>query len=124
MKAAGREDSQVVELDKSDPKARSLRYDDTRRAGLYRMQWTDPVLGEVTRLFASSPDIRESDLTALRPDELKRLLGKLNPAIIPFGANPAEAASVTEMWRTAIWVLLGLVLVESALAAWIGRESR
>src|SRR5262249_31156780 len=121
----GKAEPDVVVIDKSNAKAPELRYDKTLHAGFYRLEWKDPLLGDTSRLFAVSPDVRESNLAPLRGEDLKNLLGKLNPTIIHFGDAKASAShAATELWRTAIWVLLGLVAVESCLAAWIGRESR
>ena len=69
VKPPGREDPQVVAVDKSDPKFPQLRYDKTARAGFYRMEWKDPVLGSMSRLFAASPDVRESNLAPISRDE-------------------------------------------------------
>jgi hypothetical protein len=125
VKAPGREDPQVVPVDKSDPKSPQLRFDKTARAGFYRMEWKDPLLGSLSRLFAASPDVRESNLAAIQTGDLKNLVGKLNPQIVRLGEKRADAGGAgTELWRTAIWALLGLVVVESCLAAWVGRESR
>ena len=125
VKSPGREDPQVVAVDKSDPKFPQLRYDKTARAGFYRMEWNDPVQGSLSRLFAVSPDIRESNLAPIQTGELKNLIGKLNPQLVHLGEKRADASAAgTELWRTAIWGLLGLVVVESCLAAWVGRESR
>jgi hypothetical protein len=125
VKSPGREDPQVVPVDKSDPKFPQLRYDKTARAGFYRMEWKDPVVGSMSRLFAASPDVRESNLAPIALSELKNLVGKLNPQIVRLGEKRADASGAgTELWRTAVWGLLGLVVVESCLAAWVGRESR
>jgi hypothetical protein len=125
VKSPGREDPQVVAVDKSDSKIPQLRYDKTARAGFYRMEWKDPVQGSLSRLFAVSPDIRESNLAPIQTGELKNLIGKLNPQLVHLGEKRADASAAgTELWRTAIWGLLGLVVVESCLAAWVGRESR
>jgi hypothetical protein len=125
VKAPGREDPQVVPVDKSDPKFPQLRFEKTARAGFYRMEWKDPVLGSLSRLFAASPDVRESNLVAIGTGDLKNLVGKLNPQIVRLGEKRADAGGAgTELWRTAIWTLLGLVVAESCLAAWVGRESR
>jgi len=125
VKSPGREDPQVVPVDKSDPKFPQLRYDKTARAGFYRMEWKDPVVGSMSRLFAASPDVRESNLAPIAMSELKNLVGKLNPQIVRLGEKKADASGAgTELWRTAVWGLLGLVVVESCLAAWVGRESR
>jgi len=125
IKAPGRDDPQVVPVDKSNPKFPQLRFDKTARAGFYRMEWKDPVMGNLSRLFAASPDVRESNLAPIQTAELKNFVGKLNPQVVRLGEKRADASgSGTELWRTAIWALLALVVVESCLAAWVGRESR
>jgi Aerotolerance regulator N-terminal len=125
VKLPGRDDPQVVAVDRTDPKLPQLRFDKTARAGFYHMEWKDPVMGSLSRLFAASPDVRESNLAPIPTSELKNLIGKLNPQIVRLGENKAgTGAAGTELWRTAIWCLLGLIVVESCLAAWVGRESR
>ena len=79
----------------------------------------------LSRLFAASPDVRESNLAPIQTAELKNFVGKLNPQVVRLGEKRADASGAgTELWRSAIWALLALVVVESCLAAWVGRESR
>lgn len=125
VKAPGHDDPQVVAVDKSNPKFPQLRFDKTAQAGFYRMEWKDPVLGNLARLFAASPDARESNLAPIQMSELKTLVGKLRPEVVRLGEKRADAGGAgTELWRTAVWTLLGLVVVESCLAAWVGKEKR
>ena len=89
------------------------------------MEWKDPVLGSFSRLFAVSPDVRESSLAPIDLGELKNLIGKVKPQIVRLGEKRADAnIAGHELWRTAIWGLLGLVVMESCLAAWVGREPK
>ncbi len=124
VKPAGRERAEVAAVDRSDPKAPTLRFDKTLQAGFYIMEWKDPVLGDLSRLFAVSPDVRESNLAVIRTDELKTLLARLDPQIVRLGETRVESGgSATELWRSVVWGLLALIVVESCLAAWVGRAS-
>ncbi len=54
---------------------RSLVCADTRRAGLYKLQWQDAQAGAGTDLFAVNPDVRESALARIADDDLRKLWG-------------------------------------------------
>lgn len=113
----------AVSIDQSTPDAPYLNYDRTTRAGIYRMKWQDPALGETSQIFAVSPDIRESKLAALPEAQLARWLSPLKPTIVRFGGESLSlAAGSAELWRSAVIGLLALVVIESSLAAWVGRE--
>jgi hypothetical protein len=87
------------------------------------MSWEDPVHGARSHRFAASPDTRESDLARLPADQLKRLMGKLEFEVVPFsGESLRLEAEATELWPALAMALLILVVLESPLAAWVGRE--
>ena len=75
------------------------------------------------RVFAVNPSAEESDLTPIEHEQLRRLLSPLDVEIIAMGATEVTlAAKSIELWRTVAFTLMGLVLFESALATWVGRE--
>ncbi|HTQ40349.1 MAG TPA: BatA domain-containing protein [Pirellulales bacterium] len=101
----------------------TLAYSDTRRAGLYRLNWQTPPSGAGNDLFAVNPDARESDLTPITADELKNLWGELQPEIIAAGAPDADLTTRgEEIWRPLAMCLLGLMAVEACFATWVGRQ--
>lgn len=97
---------------------------DTRTAGLYRISWEEGPLGVQQDLYAANPDPRESALERIEPAELKGLLGPLDVEIIESRGDPSGLFSPTgrEIWHELAWVLLGLLVVESIFAAWVGRS--
>jgi hypothetical protein len=119
----GQEPHEVLPVDMSIPDAPQLSYERTRRAGVYEMRWQDPILGDLTQLFAVSPDVRESNLAPLSESQLSSFLGAVNPSVTRFGGDAMNlSAGAAELWRSAVFVLLVLVVLESSLAAWVGRE--
>jgi hypothetical protein len=105
------------------PTDRGLRYDDTRRAGLYRMAWRDSVSGASSETFAVNPDARESQLARLDSAQFKKLWGALDPDVIAVGASADAALAVRghEIWRVLATGLLGMLVVEACFARWCGR---
>jgi len=100
-----------------------LSYSDTRRAGLYRMNWQAEPGGPGSDLFAVNPDARESDLTTISHDELKSLWGDLKPEIFSAGATDSGLATRgQEIWRPLAMCLLGLMAFEACFATWVGRQ--
>jgi hypothetical protein len=87
------------------------------------MTWKDAQGAAQSSLFAVSPDVTESKLEPIGDDELTSLFGNLTPTIVHYteglAATPAQGR---EIWRTLAATLLALLLVESALAVWVGRE--
>lgn len=94
---------------------------DTRRAGLYRVSWDEGPLGTQQDIFASNPDVRESDLDRIAAADLKPMLGPLK---VEIAAARGDAFSATgrEIWHEMAWVLLGLLIIEPILASWVGRS--
>ena len=97
---------------------------DTRRAGLYRLAWDEGPLGTQQDLFASNPDRRESPLDRIAEKDLKTILDPLTVEIISARGEGIDAFSPTgrEAWHPLAWGLLGLLIVEPILAAWVGRS--
>ena len=97
---------------------------DTRQAGLYRLAWDEGMLGAQQDLFASNPDPRESGLDRLGPADFKKLLAPLKVDLAVAKGDGTDTPSTTgrEVWHEMAWGLLGLLLVEPILAAWVGRS--
>jgi hypothetical protein len=108
----------------SPPGRRTLRYADTRRAGLYKASWRDSVSGPTSETFAVNPDVRESQLERMPVEEFKKSWGVMEPEVISLGVKTDAALSVhgQEIWRALATGLLGLLLVESCFARWCGRQ--
>jgi hypothetical protein len=107
------------------PAVATLVYDDTRRAGIYRLTWQATPGGAAADLYAVQPDRRESDLRPIAEEELKALFGGAErvEVITPQpGAPLMLAVQGKEIWRSLAACLLGLLLVESGLATWAGRQ--
>ncbi len=99
-----------------------LRYDHTIRAGIYTMSWKDAAGKEQSHQYSVNGDKAESDLEPIADDQLKHLLGNLQPPIIHYGAQAMLSGPGREIWRTLAMTLMGLLLVETLLAVWVGRE--
>ena len=104
--------------------ASAIDLPDTRKAGLYRITWDEGTLGTQADLFASNPDPRESGLERLPTPDLKKLLAPLtvDVAVAKGDGTDAPAATGREVWHELAWGLLGLLILEPALAAWVGRS--
>ncbi|MGB0767606.1 MAG: hypothetical protein ACPGYV_07825, partial [Phycisphaeraceae bacterium] len=73
------------------------------------------------RRFAINPDPRESDLRQLSDEEVAQLLPGVDLTLVDL-SDPVSAGAQREIWRTLAMLLLGFVVIESAFAAWVGRE--
>jgi hypothetical protein len=104
--------------------ALTIELPDTRRAGLYRVTWDEGSLGTQQDLFAANPDPRESTLDRIEPRDLKALLQPLDVEVVSARGDGIDAFSATgqEVWHPLAWWLLALLIVEPALATWVGRS--
>ena len=104
--------------------ATSIDLADTRRVGLYRLAWDEGALGTQADLFASNPDPREGDLARLPAADLKKLMAPLAVEVASPQANGLDPGATTgrEVWHELAWGLLGLLLLEPVVAAWVGRS--
>jgi Aerotolerance regulator N-terminal len=104
--------------------ASAIDLSDTRRAGLYRLAWEEGPLGTQQDLFASNPDPRESALEHLDTAALKGLLAPLEVGITAAKGDGTDVPSATgrEIWHELAWGLLGLLILEPIVAAWVGRS--
>ncbi|HUY35337.1 MAG TPA: BatA domain-containing protein [Pirellulales bacterium] len=101
-----------------------LVYDDTRRAGLYKLAWQAAPSTARTALFAVNPDGIESGLQRISADELRSLWGGFEPEVISAvsdGDTPIAVRGL-EIWRRLAMTLLGLLVAESCFATWTGRQ--
>jgi hypothetical protein len=113
----------VVVVESGESGGPLLTYARTPTAGPYTMTWKDAQGGPQSSLFAVSPDVTESKLEPISDDELTLLFGNLTPTIIHYSEGLATTPTQgREIWRTLAAALLALLLVESALAVWVGRE--
>ncbi len=104
--------------------ASMIELPDTRRAGLYRLAWDEGPLGTQQDLFASNPDPRESGLERVAAPDLKKMLAPLAVDVTVAKGDGTDAPSATgrEIWHEFAWGLLGLLILEPILAAWVGRS--
>ncbi len=113
----------AASIDRLDPAAVTIRHGETRTAGVYRLSWDVPGSADRARQFAVNPQPAESDLTPIEHDRLRELLTPLDVSIITLGSGELVLeGNQIELWRTAAYALLALVLCESLLATWVGRE--
>jgi Aerotolerance regulator N-terminal len=97
---------------------------DTRRAGLYRIDWEEGPLGAKQDLFAANPDPRESSLERIGTADLKKMLDPLVVEIAAARDDRDRLFSPTgrEIWHGLAWGLFVMLLLEAVLAAWVGRS--
>ncbi len=122
LTSPGLVEAMVIPLDLSLTHPR-LDSPETYRAGIARIGWKGPTGEPVKREFAISPDHRDSRQVKLTDEAFQGLLGKLIPKIIHVSGEALEiSAAGAELWRYVVRVLLGLLIVETLLAAWIDRR--
>lgn len=118
----GQAEATVTPLDRSTTNP-SLEWPDTKQSGIYRVSWKSPTGEPVKREFAVSPDHRDSRMVKLTDEAFQGFLGKLVPKIVHVSGEALEiSAAGAELWRYVVRVLLGLLVVETILAAWIDRK--
>ncbi len=117
--------SRIDDRASGDPSpASAIDLPDTRKAGLYRLAWDEGPLGTQQDLFAANPDPRESALERIAAPDLKTLLAPLKVEVAVAKGDGTDASSTTgrEIWHELAWGLLGLLILEPILAAWVGRS--
>ncbi|MEO0475785.1 MAG: hypothetical protein AAF085_07430, partial [Planctomycetota bacterium] len=118
----GTEKTDPATIDRSVSNQPQIVYTDTHQAGLYTMTWDVPGRDEQSeKRYALSPDTRESDLKQLSEEEIKQMLPGVDLTLVD-ASDPGSAGAQREIWRTLAMLLFGFVIVESAFAAWVGRE--
>ncbi len=95
----------------------------TERAGIYTLSWNDAQGRQQTHQMAASFDKNASDLEPLIESQLAGLLGNLKASIVAYYPGALAAAGPgREIWRNLAVTLLSLLVVESVLAFYVGRE--
>lgn len=108
---------------RSDDGPRTLVHEATAVAGVYRVTWKDARNKTVTRQFAVNPATGESDLEALDPRRIDKLLGPMRPTITHHSdLDRLIEGEGREIWRTLMTIALVMLLVESFLMVHVGRQ--
>ncbi len=108
---------------KTSSKSSSLVSHPLTLAGLYRASWKQSNNNERIEKFSVNPDTTDSTQQHLTQKELQQFLGQLPFKLIRFdGKNMDITTRGSELWRYFVFGLLGLVIAESTLAAWINRH--
>jgi hypothetical protein len=102
----------------------NLAWTETFHAGLYRLNWQESPGGAASDLFAVNPDVRESDLTRITADDLKKRWRNVEPEVITaiVTADASIGIRGQEIWRTLAYWLAGMMGLESCFATWAGRQ--
>lgn len=110
--------------DSPEPGPRTLVWNDTSRAGLYRFNWQEHPGGSATELFAVNPDRRESDLTRITSEELKQHWRGIELDILSAVTSADGHVDVKgqEIWRSLTYWMLAIVGLEACFATWVGRQ--
>lgn len=103
---------------------RYLVWNDTHRAGLYRLNWQETPGGPGANVFAVNPDARESDLARIPADELRKRWRGGDLEIISALSSSGSGVAVRgqEVWRSMAFCLLSLMGLEACFATWVGRQ--
>lgn len=114
-------------LSKQENAADSLQYlvwNDTRKAGLYRLNWQETPGGSASNSFAVNPDARESELARIPVEELRKRWRGVEPEIITALTTSGTNVGVRgqEVWRSMAFCLLGMMGFEACFATWVGRQ--
>jgi hypothetical protein len=119
----GRDTPDLATIDKAGQGPSIIHSGATAHAGSYTLNFKDQTGLPRQHLFCVSPDQSESDLTPLGESELLGMLDRLHPNIIHFQPGQSVlAAGGRELWRTFAWTVFGLLMVETVMAVWVGRE--
>lgn len=116
-------DPRASDQTRDDP-AKILTWNDTARAGLYRLNWVETPGGPAAEAYAVNADGRESDLTRISADDLRRLWGNVKLDIITTTTSADGGVDVKgqELWRAMTHWLLALLGIEACFATWVGRQ--
>ncbi|MFQ5489761.1 MAG: BatA domain-containing protein [Phycisphaerae bacterium] len=103
-----------------------LRWERTDVAGLYRILLRRRDGGQDVRLFAVNPDPRESDLSTTDEPALRRAMPQ-TPFVYLTSAQSLEDVDQSgrkELWRAFLIAVIGILVLEQALAFAFGRRGR
>jgi hypothetical protein len=99
-----------------------VRYDDTRRPGLYKLEAADGT----TRWFAVNAARTESDLTTLTDEQMTQLATQLGADVVTSYGQYAELDATrrygTEIWQPLLIALLAFMFGELLLQQWMGKR--
>jgi hypothetical protein len=110
-----------------------LTHEDTWIPGVYELRLGRPggePGGERRRSFAVNVDPREGDLRPILPDDLRTHFPVLNARIFDVARRKRDAGRDKAARRgvdlspTFLWAALGMLLLETMLAQWLGRRAR
>ena len=92
-----------------------IRIPEPAEKGIWRLFADEREIG----IFSVNPDPRESDPSQLKPKEVKELIRGGETFLIPWKADLEEevrkARYGRELWRTALWLVLGILAIEVLL---------
>jgi len=135
---AGDQVEKALEKVPDEPDRFRLVHVETTRPGAYEARFQAPrgAAGapaangaERVDVFAVNVDTEESDLTRIDAQELRTLIPELKFRLEKERvgdkalAASEKAAEANELWRYALWAMLGLLAVESLLACSFGRRA-
>jgi hypothetical protein len=119
----GHDTPDIATVEKSPQGESVIRAMSTAHAGAYTLNWKDATGMPRQHLFCVSPDPSESDLTPITESELLGILDKLHPSIIHYHQGQSVLGlSGQELWRFFAWTVFALLLAETGMAVWVGRE--
>lgn len=100
-----------------------LSSDPIRYSGVVEATWQDTQSGGQTQKFAINANVDDSLQERLNEQELQQYLGRMPLKLIRYQGKEMDLSTAgTELWRYLAVVLLGCLISESMLAAWIGRR--
>jgi hypothetical protein len=103
--------------------ADGFHFPHTERAGVYTLSWNDALGRQQTHKEAVSFDKNASDLEPLTELQLAELLGNLKASLVVYQPGAlASAGPGREIWRNLAITLVCLLVVESLMAFYVGRE--
>jgi len=103
--------------------ARALIHDRTAIGGVFEVTWKDDRAKIVTRRIALNPALAESDLKELDPARIEDLLGPMRPTVTHHSRlDQLIEGEGREIWRTLVTLALVLLVIESTLMVWVGRQ--
>ncbi|MFN0198336.1 MAG: hypothetical protein ACKVT0_16435, partial [Planctomycetaceae bacterium] len=111
-----------LSVDRANPQKPFVEYTETRSAGRYQLSWKSTQGNESSVMLAVNPDVRESQLDRPTDAQREQFLGRIGPQIINDNESSLAAEDRgAELWKSAMICVLGFVVAESLLAAWVGR---
>ncbi|MEQ9065805.1 MAG: hypothetical protein RLO18_03730, partial [Gimesia chilikensis] len=100
-----------------------LSSDPIRFSGVVEATWQGTQSGGQTQKFAINANVEDSLQERLNEQELQQYLGRMPLKLIRYQGKEMDLSTAgTELWRYLAVVLLGCLISESMLAAWIGRR--